>query len=576
MKIKLNKISIQNFFLIGKVNLDFTVGLTLITGLNKDRPGAESNQSGKTSLVRAIKWCIYGTIDSDLTVTSVVNHKAKRPALVSLDFTADEHNYVITRKRTSGKASVGTVKIEQDGQDITPSEDPQRFIDIILGMDYKLYNHVCDFAHDGKFKFVTLTNSEQKTVIENVLDLSPFIQYKNKTKQKLKSLTEIQLNERESEIKSVTKADTLKETLQRTDEQIKAASHQNEEIKKHNEKVNDVIKAIETLTAKHNFILTHKASIVQQKDNCNITDTQFNEEIQKIEKSIEGYKVFSSGSCPMCGQKLNMDSVNKILEDLHSELHIKKGAKSVNLKYISSLQIKLEEKIDEQTTTQSKINKLKPFQVKQSVIDVGTLKKQKDFTIGEMEEAQQSAFISKQEQVKVQGLESHFEFLESAFSRDGIESFLLDSILPYLNERANYYADILSDGILNIKFSTIKKTKSTKKVKDNFHVKVSASNSGECYAECSGSEETFADLAVNLALRDFVAASIGKMIPILLLDEIFASVDSVGSERILNFLMNYSKEKKISIWLISHTPAMKVHYDNRLHMVRKHDVSHLS
>ncbi|MEZ6841391.1 AAA family ATPase [Acinetobacter baumannii] len=72
-------LKINNFLTIGEARLDLANrGLLLVQGENKDNSSADSNGSGKSSIVDALCWCLYGTTARDVTGDLVINKTAKR------------------------------------------------------------------------------------------------------------------------------------------------------------------------------------------------------------------------------------------------------------------------------------------------------------------------------------------------------------------------------------------------------------------------------------------------------------------------------------------------------------------
>jgi DNA repair exonuclease SbcCD ATPase subunit len=94
---KLNKITISYFKSFGEnvaLKLDELSNNLLVIGRNQDCPGMDSNESGKSNLFDAIRWCIFGTFPGMPSADSVVNKNAEQ-CRVNCDF----GNMVIERGR---------------------------------------------------------------------------------------------------------------------------------------------------------------------------------------------------------------------------------------------------------------------------------------------------------------------------------------------------------------------------------------------------------------------------------------------------------------------------------------------
>lgn len=98
---KFLKLKIHNFLTIGdatELSLDGK-GLVLIQGINEDDTSATSNGVGKSSIVDALCWAIYGQTARDETGDAVVNNVAKKDCYVRLLVQDGATVYRITRYR---------------------------------------------------------------------------------------------------------------------------------------------------------------------------------------------------------------------------------------------------------------------------------------------------------------------------------------------------------------------------------------------------------------------------------------------------------------------------------------------
>lgn len=97
---KFHQLWINNFLTIktGTVFLD-NRGLNVIQGVNEDDGSATSNGAGKSSVVDALCWVLYGVTARGVKGDAVVNLTAKKDCLVRVFLQADKHEYIITRHR---------------------------------------------------------------------------------------------------------------------------------------------------------------------------------------------------------------------------------------------------------------------------------------------------------------------------------------------------------------------------------------------------------------------------------------------------------------------------------------------
>jgi DNA repair exonuclease SbcCD ATPase subunit len=149
----------------------------------------------------------------------------------------------------------------------------------------------------------------------------------------------------------------------------------------------------------------------------------------------------------------------------------------------------------------------------------------------------------------------YLRFLEVAFGYSGLPSFMLDAVVPYLNERAAHYSSIICDGEIRVEFCTTKKTK--KGVKDKFEIQVSHTSGGDRYRSVSGGEKRRADLIIAQAMQDLVRSFGQNQLEISIFDEPFASgLDGEGVEGVLNLLEEAATGGR-TVLLVSHLPELK-------------------
>lgn len=125
---KLTGVAIEDFLSVGQASFSLDGrGLVLIQGVNQDNTSATSNGSGKSSLVDAICWALYGETARGVPAASVVRNGAKK-AIVRVDFMDDSGTlYRVTRERSKAKTAL---KFEADG-----SGGAHAYTDLTLGTE---------------------------------------------------------------------------------------------------------------------------------------------------------------------------------------------------------------------------------------------------------------------------------------------------------------------------------------------------------------------------------------------------------------------------------------------------------
>ena len=157
--------------------------------------------------------------------------------------------------------------------------------------------------------------------------------------------------------------------------------------------------------------------------------------------------------------------------------------------------------------------------------------------------------------------EVYLKFWEEGFGNQGIKSFLLDEILPALNDRVGYYASALMGEGTRIEFDT----ESTLKgggLRDKFDIRIMRDDIKVDYVACSNGERRRIDVAILLALQSLVYERNAAGCNLMVLDEVFDSLDRVGVEKVVSLLADEAKDKVI--YVISHLNEMRDYFENEV------------
>lgn len=172
------KLSIKNFLVIGEAEVDLhNCGLTLIEGRNEDDESANSNGAGKSSLVDALCWCLYGVTGRGVSGDAVINKKAKKDCVVGVEVWTEGLNcYYIERGRKSKRLGNNLIvqHVIVDGNDVgsgceltkTTVADTQALVNDLLGCSYEIFTSSIYAVQEKMPDLPALTDKALKTLIE--------------------------------------------------------------------------------------------------------------------------------------------------------------------------------------------------------------------------------------------------------------------------------------------------------------------------------------------------------------------------------------------------------------------------
>ncbi|CAB4121733.1 endonuclease subunit [uncultured Caudovirales phage] len=170
---KFNTLEIENFLTIGKASLSLAdKGLVLVQGSNLDDPSAKSNGAGKSSIVDALCWVLYGETARGVSGDAVVNVKAKKDCLVSVDIVDGDKRYLISRHRKHELNKNALHVLTSDGgitgTDITKGTDKetQVVVEQILGCSYEVFISAIYAGQEKMPDIPSMTDKQLKLLIE--------------------------------------------------------------------------------------------------------------------------------------------------------------------------------------------------------------------------------------------------------------------------------------------------------------------------------------------------------------------------------------------------------------------------
>lgn len=156
----------------------------------------------------------------------------------------------------------------------------------------------------------------------------------------------------------------------------------------------------------------------------------------------------------------------------------------------------------------------------------------------ESDERSKDCEIKKEELNEANKKLPYYEFWVKGFGEFGIRKFIIDGIIPALNNRIAYWLQFLIDGKISLSFDnelseTIERNPSDG---DPF-----------VYHAMSGGERRRLNLAVSQAFAHIMMLNTGTSPSVVFLDEVTTNVDQQGVQGIYNMILELAKEKQVFV-----------------------------
>jgi DNA repair exonuclease SbcCD ATPase subunit len=573
--IHIKNLTVKNFMSVGNSTqaIDFDrKDLTLVLGENLDLGGDGSrNGTGKTTIINALSYALYGTALSNIRKDNLVNKTNGKNMLVSLDFSVSGKNFKIERGRKPNLLRFYVNNEEQTATDNAQgdSRETQDAIEQMLGLSHDMFKHILALNTYTE-PFLSLKSNDQRTIIEQLLGIT-------------------QLSERADRIKELNKE--TKDAIQQEEFRIRAEQEANKRIEeqveslrrrqtlwttKHGEDIKELEKAlkalqniqIETEIQSHK---DHKAWDQKRKD-INELSTQISRVkmdigredklAAKLSKEIE---TLENHECHTCGQAFHDSKHQQVLESKQADLATARQSGTEFSTLLSELETAHDslgplgkpptmfyDKESDAIQHQATLTNLEK-QIADKQIETDPYAEQ-------ITEMQQQALkeITYDTLNELTRLQEHQDFLLKLLtSKDSfIRKKIIEQNLSYLNARLTHYLDRVG-----LPHTVI--------FQNDLTVSIEELGRELDFDNLSRGERNRLILSMSWAFRD-VFESLYQPINLLFIDEMIDNgLDTQGVENALALLKQMSRERQKSIWLVSHRDELAGRVENILKVIKE-------
>lgn len=174
-----------------------------------------------------------------------------------------------------------------------------------------------------------------------------------------------------------------------------------------------------------------------------------------------------------------------------------------------------------------------------------------------------------------------YEELGKAFGKHGIQTLMIENILPQLEAETNSILARLSGNQLHVQFVTQKSSRSGRaskrasKLIDTLDILIADARGTRAYETYSGGEAFRINFAIRLALARLLAQRAGTALQMLIVDEGFGTQDQDGCDRLIAAINAISSDFAC-ILTVTHMPSFKEAFQARIEVAKTQNGSQLS
>lgn len=597
MRCVFKTLTIHNFLSFGDATIDLKdKGYCAISGRNKNPSDrAFSNGAGKSTIINAIAYCLFGTTINGIK-SNIENIHTQGGCFVSLEFDLDDSEYVITRYKNH-QVYKTDLKIFCNGDDISGksiTESNNILASKLPDLSLDLLTSVILLGQGLPNSFTKNTPAGRKELLEKLTKSDFMIQ---DVKERINSRITFINNQIDKDNLELAKLTTKVESDERRkssigleltnlentsyDFLIEKASQEEAILQTRQIELNKIVIEEENKVEGFNQKLLELNNVKQDKKEKELKPlfTKLNEEQNKLFEIRHKIDSLSQeinrldsvkDTCPTCGQKLlNITKIDTTSMKIEVE-NIKRdyGLQEALVQNLKKEYTQKEEDIDNYINEESKeIRKnldeckqlllktrndktnvdnqlisvsrdLASYQVKKetSLTRINELNKELSDIISELSTLNDKILYTNKD---IDSFKEHYDIvnkMNTLVKRD-FRGYLLINILNYINAKAKEYCKFI--------FNT-----------DDLSIELNGNNidvifSGKDFDLLSGGEKQKVDLIIQFAIRDMMSKYLDFNSNVLFLDEITDNLDSVGCEGLLNLISNSLNDVE-SLFIISH------------------------
>ena len=568
--IRFISLTMRNFMSYGNntTTVEFQDGTTLISG---------QNGKGKTVIINALAYAVYGKPISDINLDNLVNNINKKNMEVTVLFEENGTYHYIQRVRKAKATAAGNYvryyKREGDANFTDVDEETRdkasttnKVIQRAIGIPHELFCRIVVFSAIHT-PFLDLpvrhpTQICQTKIIEELFDLTSLTEKAEALKQQIKG-NETQLELKQNDVEHREREhERHRQQVASAEKRVVNWEQQNrEQIAELEDKLEKVAGVNLPAQQKHHERLAEIGRTWQEISSAEVETKRFitrlESDIAKREKELEHLK---EDKCPRCLQQYpNADAeVRKISEEVvekNGDLEAYKIEHEDLFRDLVELQ-------NEKEKVQSKIKY-------QDLDELISIRNQASTIKGRIKELEKAVnpFIEPLEELQDMKLDpinieevnelvrviEHQKLLYKLLTKKDsfVRKALLDKNIPFMNKRLQQYLNDI-DLPHTVEFT------------HELTAQISQFGRPLDFGNLSNGQRARINLALSLAFRD-VLQNLHKKINVCMFDEVLdVGLDTIGVQAAGRMLKRKARDEKVSLYIISHRDEINSAFDHSM------------
>ena len=582
MFVEFKKLSFCNIMSYGAsgAEIDFQAGLNTIKA---------ANGSGKSSILDALTFVLFGKPYRDIKLSELVNTSNGKGLEVTCEFKIGTDTYMIRRG-----LKPAVFEIYKNGKEmdmLSTKKLNQDEIDKLLGINLRLFKNIVAVAVTNNRPFLSLPIGDKRALIENIFNIDVLgSMCKDVKKRKTVNNTELDLKttERRGVVNSIEDNESYIENMRRyiaSFNEVKDANLKTirENIDKYQKEIDKRTKNLAIAESKIKELTEEMGAVPDRSvgESLNLEIGKAQSVIDNINNTLS--KLKKSRLCPVCNSPLDEGHARKHIEGMLAE---KKAMEKETLPGLMERYRAYSDTVktyqEKQSFIQTIRDKARTEEITRSTLEteLNKAKQNLEKESGKVCPASVDAYVEKLNALRKQSEELNKDIdvltekilidtqLIKILGDDGIKSYFFKKLIKVLNKSVNEYLNKFELKNTTIEFDeTMAETMTTNLVP-------------RTYSSYSSGERTRIDMSILLAFFDISRQISNWSCNLLFIDELLDSgVDTAGIVCFINTLNDMIKlnTKKLCIYMVSHKlDNIYINISTCIEIKKEHDYSILT